>query len=63
MSEATKELAFGEALLEGLAEALAWKRGVGALEVVNVDPMPPARVLLRVIESEPDAVRRALGRG
>lgn len=31
-------------LVEGLREALAWKRGELALETVNVDPMPPERV-------------------
>ncbi|MEJ0044805.1 MAG: helix-turn-helix domain-containing protein [Rhodospirillales bacterium] len=34
----------GEGLLQGLAELLAWKRGEVALEVINRDPMPPARV-------------------
>ncbi|PZQ49770.1 MAG: transcriptional regulator [Rhodovulum sulfidophilum] len=34
----------GLALEEGLKEALAWKRGEIALETVNVDPMPPARI-------------------
>lgn len=34
----------GRALEVGLREALAWKRGEIALEVVNIDPMPPARV-------------------
>ncbi|MCX7381546.1 MAG: transcriptional regulator [Alphaproteobacteria bacterium] len=44
MTETAKEPRFGEALLEGLAEALAWKQGAAALEVVNIDPMPPARI-------------------
>ncbi len=35
---------FGDALLEGLREAAAWKRGEKALEVVNIDPMPPERI-------------------
>lgn len=35
---------FGEALLEGLEEARAWNRGELALETVNIDPMPPARI-------------------
>jgi putative transcriptional regulator len=35
---------FGEGLIEGLKEALAWKRGEIALEVVNIVAMPPARV-------------------
>jgi putative transcriptional regulator len=34
----------GLALEEGLREALAWKRGEVALEVVNVEPMPPKRI-------------------
>lgn len=34
----------GDALLEGLREALAWKRGETALEVRNLDPMPPAEI-------------------
>ena len=93
---------FGEALLEGLREAVAWKRGDLALETVNANPMPPervrairrkvsrsarrfrtavrhpaatlsnweskgrrtpdpaARILLRVIERDPESVLRAL---
>ena len=39
-----KEPGFGEGLLEGLREAVAWKRGEVALEVVNIDPMPPTRI-------------------
>ena len=39
-----KEPSFGEGLLEGLREAVAWKRGKVALEVVNTDPMPPTRI-------------------
>jgi putative transcriptional regulator len=35
---------FGKALLEGLEETLAWKRGEIALEVVNIDPMPAERI-------------------
>ncbi|MES2434816.1 MAG: helix-turn-helix domain-containing protein [Pseudomonadota bacterium] len=35
---------FGDGLIEGLQEALAWKRGEIALEVRNVDPMPVARI-------------------
>ena len=35
---------FGDGLLEGLQEALAWKRGEIALEVRNVDPMPVERI-------------------
>ncbi|KPF82753.1 XRE family transcriptional regulator [alpha proteobacterium AAP38] len=35
---------FGEALLESLAEVVAWKKGEMALEVVDVDAMPPERV-------------------
>ena len=36
----SKEPRFGEGLLEGLCEALAWKRGEVALEVVKFDPKP-----------------------
>lgn len=36
--------AFGLELEEALRDALAWKRGELAAEVVNIDPMPPARV-------------------
>jgi putative transcriptional regulator len=39
-----KDSDFGAALLEGLREAAAWKRGEIALEVVNVDPMPAERI-------------------
>lgn len=35
---------FGEGLLEGLREAVAWKRGEVALPVRVVEPMPPERV-------------------
>lgn len=35
---------FGDGLIEGLQEALAWKRGEIALEVRNVDPMPVERI-------------------
>jgi putative transcriptional regulator len=98
------DLSFGEALLEGLQEAAAWKRGEAVLETVNVNPMPPervrairrkvsksardferrfgipaatlsnweqgwrtpdlaARVLLRVIERDPDAILRVMSEG
>lgn len=40
----TKDTAFGEALLESLGEIRAWKRGEIALEVVNIEPMPPERI-------------------
>ena len=41
----SEEPSFGEGLLEGLREAVAWKRGDVALEVVNIDPMPATQVL------------------
>jgi putative transcriptional regulator len=44
MADGDKDPSFGEGLLEGLREAAAWKRGELALEVVNIDPMPPARI-------------------
>jgi putative transcriptional regulator len=44
MAGKAKEPNFGDALLEGLREAVAWKRGDLALEVVNIDPMPPMRI-------------------
>jgi len=103
MTKVEKAPSFGEALLEGLQEAVAWRRGELALETVEINPMPPARVrairrkvsrsardfeqrfgipaatlnnweqgrrvpdpaarvLLRVIEQEPEAVLRALQR-
>ena len=34
----------GKALEEGLTEALAWKRGEVALEVVNIASMTPERI-------------------
>ena len=34
----------GEALIQGLEEALAWKRGEIALETWRTCPMPPAQV-------------------
>ena len=39
-----KRSKLGLALEEGLREALAWKRGEIALEVVNIDPMPVERI-------------------
>ena len=104
MAKTDQAPSFGDALLEGLREAAAWKRGEVALETVNVDPMPAervrairrkvaksardferrfgipaatlsnweqgrrtpdpaARVLLRVIEKDPEAVLRVLGGG
>jgi putative transcriptional regulator len=39
-----KNPTFGQALIESLEEARAWKRGEIALEVVNVDPMPADRI-------------------
>lgn len=44
MAGKSKEPNFGEGLVEGLREAVAWKRGDVALEVVNIDPMPPTRI-------------------
>jgi putative transcriptional regulator len=44
MVSKSKEPRFCEGLLEGLREAVAWKRGEFALEVVNCDPMPPNRI-------------------
>jgi putative transcriptional regulator len=35
---------FGEGLIEGLREALAWKHGELALETVNVELLPAARI-------------------
>lgn len=35
---------FADGLMEGLREAVAWKKGQVALETVNIDPMPPERV-------------------
>ncbi|MCF3945555.1 transcriptional regulator [Acidiphilium sp. AL] len=97
---ATVNESFGDAPVEALREVAAWKRGETALEVVNIDPMPPervrairrkvarsarefeacfgipastinnweqgrrkpdpaARLLLKVIEADPEAVKRA----
>ncbi|MRX51093.1 helix-turn-helix domain-containing protein [Paracoccus sp. S-4012] len=39
-----KRTQFGLELEEALREAVAWKRGEIALEVENIDPMPPARI-------------------
>ncbi len=44
MTDAREENEFAEGLLEGLREAVEWKRGRLALETVNLDPMPAARV-------------------
>jgi len=39
-----KDFDFGEAMLEGIREAAAWKRGEIDLEVRNVDLMPASRI-------------------
>lgn len=39
-----KEKDFGDRLVEGLEEVLAWKRGEIALDVVNHDRLPPERI-------------------
>ena len=44
MGKAELEPDFGAGLLEGLREAIAWKRGEVALQTVNLDPMPPERI-------------------
>lgn len=51
----------GLAIEEGLREALAWKRGEVALEVVNIEPMPVARIRAirkKVAKSAKDFERR-----
>jgi hypothetical protein len=40
MGAKRKEPRFGEGSLEGLREAVAWKRGEVALEIVNIASMP-----------------------
>ena len=35
---------FSDGLMEGLREAIAWKRGRLAFEVFNIEAMPPERV-------------------
>jgi putative transcriptional regulator len=35
-----KEPRFGEGLMEGLREAVAWKRGEVALEIMSIVPVP-----------------------
>ena len=44
MTKAAKSTDFGSALLEGLREAVAWKRGEIAHTVRNVPSMTPDRV-------------------
>ncbi|HVW94013.1 MAG TPA: type II toxin-antitoxin system MqsA family antitoxin [Devosia sp.] len=39
-----KQSDFAEGLLEGLEEALRWKRGEIELEVVEIEPMPIERI-------------------
>ena len=53
MTDKTPEPNFGDALVEGLREAAAWKRGDMALETLRIDPMPPARI---------QAIRRTVAR-
>ena len=60
-----EDTTFGDALLEGLAEARAWKRGELALETVNIDPMPPNRIRSirkKVAKSAKEFERRSTGR-
>lgn len=33
-----------QGIIDGLQEAIAWKKGELALEVVNLDPMPAGRI-------------------
>ncbi len=40
-----EEPSFGEGLLEGLREALAWKRGEVMLHLVNIDAVLATQVL------------------
>jgi putative transcriptional regulator len=35
---------FGDSHIEGLREALAWRRGELALEKVRIDPLPAVRI-------------------
>ena len=44
MGGKSKEPNFGESLVEGLREAVAWKRGELALEVGSIDPMSLAPI-------------------
>lgn len=44
MGGQNKGPSFGEGLLEGLREAVAWKRGELALEVGSIDPMSLAPI-------------------
>lgn len=44
MSDERASTEFAEGLLEGLREAVEWKHGRLALETVNLNPMPAARV-------------------
>ncbi len=54
---------FGLRLEEGLTEALAWKRGEVALPVLNVEPMPAARVreIRKRLARSPKAFERRFG--
>lgn len=57
----TDHTEFGDSMLEGLREALAWKRGEIALEVRNIDPMPVERIRAirkRVAKSAKEFERR-----
>ena len=38
------EYNIADGLIEGLKEALEWKRGNLALETVNIDPMPASKI-------------------
>jgi putative transcriptional regulator len=47
MATKAKTTPFGDALVEGLGEAVAWKRGEIALDVVNIDPIETIRDCVR----------------
>jgi putative transcriptional regulator len=44
MADQGKTVGFASGLMEGLREAVAWKRRELPLEVVDVDPIPAARI-------------------
>lgn len=41
---ADKDTEFGDGVLQGLKETLAWKRGEVALEIQNIDPIPASSI-------------------
>ncbi len=63
LKESQDDTEFGDRLIEGLREALAWKRGEVELPVRDFDVMPPARVkaIRKRLAKSPKAFEKRFG--